>query len=88
MIPIPPAFAIAIAIVDSVTVSIADETTGTAKVIFRVRRVDVSTSEGTTSDASGRRRTSSYVRPRSATFSESIMAAPLYSYESAVYLLN
>jgi hypothetical protein len=50
MIPIQPAFAIAIAIDDSVTVSIADETNGTAKVIFRVSLVDVSTSEGTTSD--------------------------------------
>jgi hypothetical protein len=74
--------------VDSVTVSIADEITGTAKVILRVRRVEVSTSDGTTSDASGRRSTSSYVRPRRATFSESIMAAPLDSNESAVYLLN
>ena len=59
MIPIPPALAIAIAIVDSVTVSMADETSGTAKVMFRVRRVEVSTSEGTTSDASGKSRTSS-----------------------------
>ena len=73
MIPMPPAFAIAIAIVDSVTVSIAEETSGTANEILRVKRVDVSTSEGTTSDASGRSKTSSYVRPRSATFSESIL---------------
>ena len=59
MIPIPPAFAIAIAIADSVTVSIAEETNGTAIVMFLVKRVDVSTSDGTTSDASGKRRTSS-----------------------------
>ena len=57
--PIPPAFAIAIAMVDSVTVSIAEETTGTLREIFRVRRVFVTTSLGTTSDASGSSRTSS-----------------------------
>jgi hypothetical protein len=72
MIPTPPALAMAIAIADSVTVSIADETSGTAREILRVNQVEVLTSDGTTSDASGRRRTSSYVRPRSATFSESI----------------
>jgi hypothetical protein len=72
MMPTPPAFAIAIAIADSVTVSIADETSGTASEILRVNQVEVLTSDGTTSDASGRRRTSSYVRPRSATFSESM----------------
>ena len=59
MIPIPPALAMAIAIVDSVTVSIADETSGTSSQIERVSWVLVSTSEGTTSEASGRRRTSS-----------------------------
>jgi hypothetical protein len=36
MIPIPPAFAMAIAISDSVTVSIAEETNGTAIDMFRV----------------------------------------------------
>ncbi len=59
MMPIPPAFAMAIAINDSVTVSMADEITGTAIVIFRVSRVAVSTSDGTTSEASGSSRTSS-----------------------------
>ena len=59
MIPIPPALAIAIAIADSVTVSIADETNGTASEILRVNHVEVSTSDGTTSEASGRSRTSS-----------------------------
>ena len=59
MIPIPPALAIAIAIADSVTVSIADEIKGISNWIERVRKVLVSTSEGTTSDASGSRSTSS-----------------------------
>jgi len=59
MIPIPPALAMAIAIADSVTVSIADEIKGISNWIERVRKVFVSTSEGTTSDASGSRRTSS-----------------------------
>ena len=59
MIPIPPAFAMAIAIADSVTVSMADETRGTAIWISRVSWVTVLTSDGTTSDASGRRSTSS-----------------------------
>ncbi|CAB4785991.1 unannotated protein [freshwater metagenome] len=59
MIPIPPALAIAIAIVDSVTVSIADEITGTAIEILRVNQVEVFTSLGTTSEASGSKSTSS-----------------------------
>ena len=59
MIPIPPALAIAIAIVDSVTVSIADEITGTASEILRVNQVVVLTSLGTTSEASGSKSTSS-----------------------------
>ena len=59
MIPIPPALAIAIAISDSVTVSMADETNGIARAILRVRCVAVFTSEGTTSDASGSSKTSS-----------------------------
>ena len=57
--PMPPALAMAMAITDSVTVSMADEMTGTAIVIFRVSRVAVSTSDGTTSEASGSSRTSS-----------------------------
>ena len=59
MTPIPPVLAIAIAISDSVTVSIADEINGIAIEIVRVNWVLVSTSEGTTSEASGSRRTSS-----------------------------
>ena len=59
MMPIPPAFAIAIAIADSVTVSIADETKGTESEIVRVSHVPVFTSLGTTSDASGKSKTSS-----------------------------
>ena len=55
----PPALAIAIAICDSVTVSIAEETRGTAMEILRVNLVAVLTSDGTTSDASGRSNTSS-----------------------------
>ena len=48
--PMPPWRAIAMAIRDSVTVSMAADTSGTARVIPRVRRVAVSTSEGTTSE--------------------------------------
>ena len=55
----PPAFAMAIPIADSVTVSIAEEANGTASEILRVNQVDVSTSLGTTSEASGRSNTSS-----------------------------
>ena len=55
----PPAFAIAIPMADSVTVSMAEDASGTASEIFRVSQVDVFTSLGTTSDASGRRSTSS-----------------------------
>ena len=45
MIPRPPARAIAIAISDSVTVSMFAETTGMASRSRRVSRVDTSTSE-------------------------------------------
>ena len=76
MTPIPPALAIAIAISDSVTVSIADEINGIAIEIVRVNWVLVSTSEGTTSEASGSRRTSSYVRPSIATLSFSLIRPP------------
>ena len=48
--PIPPSWAIAIAISDSVTVSIAAETIGTFKVIFLVNLVAVSTICGSTSE--------------------------------------
>ena len=55
----PPALAIAMAICDSVTVSMADETSGTSIEMLRVNCVVVLTSDGTTSDASGSRSTSS-----------------------------
>ena len=56
------------AILDSVTVSIAAEMIGTLRVMFRVSRVEVWTSEGITSDAAGMSRTSSNVSPTSSTF--------------------
>jgi hypothetical protein len=49
----------AIAIFDSVTVSIAALSRGVARLILPVRREVVSTSEGTTSVSLGSRRTSS-----------------------------
>ena len=66
--PMPPALAIAMAMRDSVTVSIAELTSGTRSVMLRVTRDDVSTSLGITSDADGSSRTSSKVRPSIATF--------------------
>ena len=51
----------------SVTVSIADDTSGTRNVMSRVSRVLVSTSLGTTSEAAGSSSTSSKVRPTMAT---------------------
>ena len=55
----PPWRAIATAMRDSVTVSIAADSSGIRSVIRRVRRVEVSASEGMTSVSPGRRRTSS-----------------------------
>ena len=55
----PPWRAIAIAIRDSVTVSIALETSGMRSVILRVSRVAVSTSLGMTSVSPGSSSTSS-----------------------------
>ena len=63
MTPRPPCWAMAMASRDSVTVSIAEETMGTFKRIFRVRRVLVSTREGRTSLRAGNSSTSSKVRP-------------------------
>ena len=83
----PPAFAIAIAIADSVTVSIADETNGTDKEIVRVSHVPVFTSLGTTSEASGSNKTSSYVRPSIAIFSVSLLIAALL-HSSNLWLLS
>ncbi len=57
--PRPPSRAIAIASRDSVTVSIAAETSGMRREISRVRREVVSTSLGTTSVSPGSSRTSS-----------------------------
>src|SRR5262249_51881088 len=62
MKPIPPSWASAMARGASVTVSMAAETMGTLRAIRRVRRVVTSTSEGSTSDFCGTRRTSSKVR--------------------------
>ena len=57
--PIPPRRAIAIAIRDSVTVSIAEDSSGAASRIRRVSRVEVSASLGMTSVCPGRSMTSS-----------------------------
>ena len=65
----PPWRAIAIAIRDSVTVSMAALTSGTLRVISRVSRVVVSISSGARSDSPGSSSTSSYVRPSAANFS-------------------
>ena len=65
--PMPPARAIAIAIRDSVTVSIAELTSGTLSRIFLVSWLDVSAVAGTTSEAAGSSRTSSNVSPSIAT---------------------
>jgi len=57
--PMPPSRAMAIAMRDSVTVSIALESSGVATEIRRVIRDDVSASLGMTSVCPGRSRTSS-----------------------------
>ena len=57
----PPACAMAIAIWDSVTVSIAEATIGRLSAIERVMRVRISTSDGSTSDRPGLSSTSSKV---------------------------
>ena len=59
----PPARAIAMAIRDSVTVSIAELTSGTLSRIFLVSWLEVSAVAGTTSEAAGSSSTSSKVRP-------------------------
>src|ERR1700712_3761618 len=59
----PPARAMAMAMRDSVTVSMAELTSGTFNRILRVSRLDVSAAAGTTSDAAGSSRTSSNVSP-------------------------
>jgi hypothetical protein len=50
----------------SVTVSMAEETSGTASAMLRDSREPVRTSFGMTSEAAGSSRTSSNVRPREA----------------------
>jgi hypothetical protein len=60
----PPDRAIAIASRDSVTVSIAADTSGSRSVMLRDSRDEVSTSLGITSVAPGNSRTSSKVSPR------------------------
>jgi len=62
-IPIPPSRAIATAISNSVTVSIAAEIKGILSFISFVRRVVISTSLGRIDDLAGTRRMSSNVNP-------------------------
>ena len=62
--PIPPAWARHIAARDSVTVSIAAETSGILSAIFWEKDVERSTSCGRTSDNPGTSKTSSKVRAR------------------------
>ncbi len=63
MMPIPPSRAIAIAILESVTVSIAAVITGVLSEIVEVSFVLRSIILGVTSDSAGISRTSSKVRP-------------------------
>ncbi len=71
--PMPPSWAIAIASLDSVTVSMAADIRGMLRVISRVRRVWSLTSFATTSDSPGTSSTSSKVSASSWTRS---MATP------------
>src|SRR3954465_13579379 len=66
MTPIPPARAIAIAMSDSVTVSMAADANGTFSEIPRVNSDDVLTSFGCTRECRGLSKTSSKVRTMSA----------------------
>ena len=72
--PIPPARAIAIAISDSVTVSIAAETRGMLSGIPRVKREPVATSFGWVVEWRGARRTSSNVKALGARTREAPLA--------------
>ena len=63
IIPNPPFLAIAIAILDSVTVSIAADKIGTFNCSLSVNITDMSVSLGKTSDFAGVSRTSSKVKP-------------------------
>ena len=62
MMPMPPSCAIAMASPDSVTVSIAALTIGTFRRMLRVKRVEMSTWWGSTSECWGTSRTSSKVK--------------------------
>ena len=64
MMPSPPCCAIAIAISDSVTVSMAALSSGTLRRMLRVRRVPTSTCAGSTVEWRGTSRMSSNVRAR------------------------
>ena len=61
--PMPPSRAMAMARRASVTVSMAADMSGMASAMSLVRRVEVDTCAGTTSDAAGTRQTSSKVSP-------------------------
>src|SRR5215813_6723506 len=63
MMPMPPAWAMAIAVRASVTVSIAALTSGTLSCMVRVSAVLTSASLGVKSDAAGTKSTSSKVSP-------------------------
>jgi hypothetical protein len=58
------------AMADSVTVSIAADTIGAFRVIFRVNRVVTLMEAGTTSEYAGINNTSSKVKPSNSTLSE------------------
>lgn len=73
MIPIPPSCAIAIAIADSVTVSIAAEMSGVLRVMLRVRGALTHVSAGKTSLCHGMMLMSSKVRA-------SVIGYPLLSF--------
>ena len=77
MIPMPPSWAMAMARWASVTVSMAAERMGTLSVMERVRRVWMSTSEGSTLDLWGASSTSSKVSA-SGIRSSSIQFHPRY----------
>lgn len=74
MKPIPPSLAIAIAILDSVTVSIAADKIGMFNSKFFVSLVLSTTLLGTTSDFFGTNKTSSNVKP------SNIFSLPLHCY--------
>ncbi len=80
----------AIAMRDSVTVSMAAEISGTATEISRVSREVVSTSDGMTSVSPGSSRTSSKVRPRVANFSGnwSVKASPRRPVSHGTWMTN